>query len=124
MMLPVPINLTEKLHLLWGWYKTQSGYDASTAAQWTRNVGIWGKLLEGHPEAEAFIQATKCMCLMVLEAMLQMPDVDRLKCAAKGNHKSILTTFPIMTLHIYEHALLCHVPDVLTEGSLLDRSLK
>jgi hypothetical protein len=57
LMLPVLIDLTEKLRLLWGWYKPQSGYDASTAAQWTRNMGIWGKLLEGHPDAEAFIKA-------------------------------------------------------------------
>jgi hypothetical protein len=33
LMLPVPIDLAEKLCLLWGWYKPQSAYDASTAAQ-------------------------------------------------------------------------------------------
>jgi hypothetical protein len=50
LMLPVPIDLTEKLHLLWGWYKPQAGCDASSAAQWTRNcnVEIWGKFFEGH----------------------------------------------------------------------------
>jgi hypothetical protein len=34
----------------------------------------------------------------------------------------MLTPFPKVTLRIYEHALLCHVPDVLVEGSLLDGS--
>jgi hypothetical protein len=70
LMLPVPIDLAKKLRLLLGWYKPQSGCDASTAAQWTRNMGIWGKLLEGHPDAEAFIKAVQCMGNMVSEAML------------------------------------------------------
>jgi hypothetical protein len=34
----------------------------------------------------------------------------------------MLTTFPKVMLRIYEHALLCHVLDVLVEGSLLDGS--
>jgi hypothetical protein len=42
-------------------------------------MGIWGKLLEGHPDAEAFIKAVQCMSTMVSEAMHQTPDVDRLK---------------------------------------------
>jgi hypothetical protein len=54
--------------------------------------------------------------------MHRTPDVDRLKSAAKEYHKMMLTTFPKVTLRIYEHVLLCHVPDVLVEGSLLDGS--
>jgi hypothetical protein len=85
-------------------------------------VGIWGKLLEGHPDAEAFIKAVPCMSTMVSEAMHRTPDVDRFKSAAKGYHKAMLTPFPKVALRIYEHALLCHVSDVLMEGSLLDES--
>jgi hypothetical protein len=62
------------------------------------------------------------MSTMVSEAMHRTPDVDRFKSAAKEYHKTMLTTFPKVTLRIYEHALLCHVPDVLVEGSLLDGS--
>jgi hypothetical protein len=71
LMLPVPIDLTEKLRLLWGWYKPHSGCDASSAAQSTRNcnVKIWGKNFEGHQSAEAFIKAVQCMSTMVSEAI-------------------------------------------------------
>jgi hypothetical protein len=35
-----------------------AGYDASTAAEWAKNVHVWGKLLEGHPDARACIDGT------------------------------------------------------------------
>jgi hypothetical protein len=34
----------------------------------------------------------------------------------------MLTTSPKVILRVYEHALLCHNPDVLVEGSLLNES--
>jgi hypothetical protein len=86
------------------------------------NVRIWGKLLEDHPDAEAHIKAMQCMVTMVSEAMHRTPDVDRFKSAAKEYHKTMLTTFPNVTLRTYQHALLCHIPDMLVEGSLLDGS--
>jgi hypothetical protein len=50
------------------------------------------------------------------------PNVARFKAAAKDYHRTMLTTFPKVTLRIYEHALLVHVPELLSQGSLLDGS--
>jgi hypothetical protein len=62
------------------------------------------------------------MSTIVSEAMHRTLDLDRFNSAAKEYQKTMLTTFPKVTLLIYELALLCHVSDVLVEGSLLDGS--
>jgi hypothetical protein len=122
LLCPVPFDLGAKLHLLWGWYKPQSGYDASTAATWARNVHTWGKLLEPHTEAAAYIRAVQCMSTMLSEAMHRKPNVQAFRDAAKEYHQTMLTHFPKVTLRIYKHALLNHVPDLISEGTLLDGS--
>jgi hypothetical protein len=122
LLCPVPLDLGEKLHLLWGWYKPQSGYDASTAATWARNVLTWGKLLEPPKEAAAYIHAVQCMSTMLSKAMHRKPNVQAFRDAAKDYHQTMLTHFPKVTLCIYEHALLFHVPDLISEGTLLDGS--
>jgi hypothetical protein len=104
LLCPVPFDLGEKLRLLWGWYKPQSGYDASTAANWARNVEVWGKLLEPHPDAADYIKAVKCMSTMLSEAMHRQPNVEAFKQAAREYHQTMLTHFPKVTLRIYEHA--------------------
>jgi hypothetical protein len=122
LLTPVPFDLSEQLRLRWGWYKPQSGYEASTAAQWARNVSEWGPLLATHPDADAYISAVQAMSKMIAEAMHRDPNVARFNAAAKEYHRIMLTTFPKVTLRIYEHALLVHVPEVLSQGSLLDGS--
>jgi hypothetical protein len=98
-----------------------AGYDASTAAEWAKNVHVWGKLLEGHPDARACIAMVQAMSTMLKEAMSRQPNVDVFNAAAKTYHRS-LTHFPKVTPRIYEHALLMHVPTLLSHGSLLDGS--
>jgi hypothetical protein len=122
LLCPVPFDLGEKLHLLWVCYKPQSGYDALTAATWARNVHTWGKLLEPHTEAAAYIRAVQCMSTMLSEAMHRKPNVQAFRDAAKEYHQTMLTHFPKLTLRIYEHAFLFHVPDLISEGTLLDGS--
>jgi hypothetical protein len=75
LLCPVPVDLCEKLHLLWGCYKPQSGYDASTEATWARNVLTWGKLLEPPKEEAANLHAAQCMSTMLSEAMHRKPNV-------------------------------------------------
>jgi hypothetical protein len=122
LLCPVPFDQVEKEHLLWASYKLQSGNDASTAATWARNVLTWGKLLEPHKEAAAYIHAVQCMSTMLSEAKHRKPNVQAFRDAAKDYHQTMLTHFPKVTLPIYEHALLNHVPDLITEGTLLDGS--
>jgi hypothetical protein len=68
LLTPVPFDLSEQLRLRWGWYKPQSGYEASTAAQWARNVSEWGPLLKTHPDADTYISAVQAMSIMIAEA--------------------------------------------------------
>jgi hypothetical protein len=120
LLCPVPFDQVEKLYLLWAWYKPQSGYDASTAAAWARNVHTWGKLLEPRKEAAAYIM--QCMSTMLSEAKHRKPNVQAFQDAAKDYHQTMLTHVPKVTLRIYEHALLYHVPDLISLGTLLDGS--
>jgi hypothetical protein len=68
LLTPVPFDLSEQLRLRWGWYKPQSGYEASTAAQWARNVSEWGPLLKTHPDADTYISTVQAMSIMIAEA--------------------------------------------------------
>jgi hypothetical protein len=99
-----------------------AGYDASTAAEWAWNVHAWGKLLEGHPDAKAYIEAVQAMSAMLKEALHRTPNVSASAAAAKRCHKMMATHSPKVTMHIYEHALLMHVHTLLYHGSLLDGS--
>jgi hypothetical protein len=64
----------------------------------------------------------QAMSTMLKEAMSRQPNVDVFNAAAKTYHRSLLTHFPKVTPRIYEHALLMHVPTLLSHGSLLDGS--
>jgi hypothetical protein len=108
MMIPTWVNL--------------AGYDASTAAEWARNVHTWGKLLEGHPDVKAYIEAVQAMSAMLKEALHCTPTVSAFAAAAKSYHKIMNPHFPKVTMLIYEHALLMHVHTLLNHGSLLDGS--
>jgi hypothetical protein len=92
-----------------------AGYDASTAAEWARNVHTWGKLLEGHPDASAYIEAVQAMNAMLEEALHRTPNVTAFAATSKSSHD-----FPKFTMRIYEHALFMHVHTLLNHGSVLD----
>jgi hypothetical protein len=53
---------------------------------------------------------------MLQEAMHDCHNVDRFHAAAKLYHLTMLTHVPEITPPIYEHALLVHVPSVLSSG--------
>jgi hypothetical protein len=40
--------------------------------------------------------------------------------AAEKDHRIMLSTFPKVTLRVYERAMLVHVPELLKQGTLLD----
>jgi hypothetical protein len=69
-----------------------------------------------------YIADVQAMSTMLQEAMFDCPNVHRFHAAAKLYHLTMLTHFPKVTPRIYEHALLVHVPSVLSSGSLLDGS--
>jgi hypothetical protein len=61
------------------------------------------------------------MSKMLKEALGKRPDLTQYRAAAAQYHKVMLTEFPkVITLRIYDHALLVHVPDLLSQGTLLD----
>jgi hypothetical protein len=62
------------------------------------------------------------MSKMLKEALGKRPDLTQYRAAAAQYHKVMLTEFPKVTLRIYDHALLVHVPDLLSQGTLLDGS--
>jgi hypothetical protein len=64
----------------------------------------------------------QAMSTMLQEAMHDCLNVHRFPAAVKIYHVIMLTHFPKVTTRIYEHALLVHVPSVLSSGSLLDSS--
>jgi hypothetical protein len=116
-----PIDLAEALRVEHGWYKPQSGYDGATAAVWSQNVHVWGKHLKGHQQQPEYVKAVQAVSLMLQQALHNAPDVEIFKAAADESHIGMLTQFPKLTPQIYEHALLVHVPALLS-GSLLDGS--
>jgi hypothetical protein len=59
---------------------------------------------------------------MLKEALSKQPDPDAYRRAAHKYHYIMLTQLPEVTLRIYDHALLVHVPDLLAQGTLLDGS--
>jgi hypothetical protein len=65
------------------------------AASWAPNVHVWGKLLEGHSDAEAYITAVQAMSTMLQEAMHDC-HVHRLHAAAKLYHLTMLTHFSLL----------------------------
>jgi hypothetical protein len=89
-----------------------------------RKVHEWGQLLESHlcPDGAAYIKAVQAMSTMLRQALSRTPNVTAYTTAAKEYHKVMSTHFPKVTMRIYQHALLVHVPDILKHGSLLDGS--
>jgi hypothetical protein len=99
-----------------------AGYDGGTAVTWAKEVHRWGDCLSGHKHYEPYIAAVQAMSSMLKEALSKQPDPDAYRRAAHKYHYIMLTQFPKVTLRIYDHALLVHVPDLLAQGTLLDGS--
>jgi hypothetical protein len=59
---------------------------------------------------------------MLKEALGKTPNIPKFCAAAATYHHTMLTQLPKVTLRIYDHALLVHVPELLEHGSLLDGS--
>lgn len=100
-----------------------AGYDGGTAVLWAQDVHRWGKeCLGDHKQCDHYIDAVQAMSTMLQEALSKQPVHNRYRRAARTYHFIMLTQFPKVTLRIYDHALLVHVPDLLAQGTLLDGS--
>lgn len=99
-----------------------AGYDGSTASTWAKNVHIWGDWLSAHKQHKEYVKAVQAMSAMLKEALGKTPNIPKFCAAAATYHHTMLTQFPKVTLRIYDHALLVHVPELLEHGSLLDGS--
>jgi hypothetical protein len=53
---------------------------------------------------------------MIKEALGKKREHTQYRAAAAHYHKVMLTEFPKVTLRMYDHALLVHVPDLLAQG--------
>jgi hypothetical protein len=94
--------------------------------QWTKTVRTWATMyLRGGEELEPFCQVVERMAQMLHQAPCKKPDDASCRAyrrAARQHYETMLTTFPKVQFRIYEHALLVHVPPLLTRGSLLSGS--
>ena len=99
------------------------GYDGNTAQKWAQSVRQWAPLyLAELPELEQFYRAFEHMNKMLHQALSKTPNVTAYKYACREYHRIMLTTFPKAGFHIYEHALLVHVPKMLAQGTLMNGS--
>jgi hypothetical protein len=100
---------------------TIAGYDVSTAMKWLQKIGTWGEHIQQHSAYPPFRKAVVSMHGMLQQSYDQVPRHEVLVRACShlsSSHAAAL----LAQLRIYEHLMLCHVPELLKDGCILDGS--